>query len=182
LRALGEHPDVGRVFQATLPRLDGKKIRLPKDTKGKVVVLDFWSTRVPEAEVYARRLRKVYENHKGAALIVVGINLDQESRKDAVMKFIRKHNLGWTHTFSGLGVMDPTALQTGLVAREHAVAGLIPNWWVIGKDGKVISDDAFSTQEDPDKLEMLVKKALAREVNQSQDPEAKEDGQEEEKQ
>jgi peroxiredoxin len=161
LRAMGEHPDVGRVLEATLTKLDGKKIQLPKDTRGKVVVLDFWSTRVPNAEVFARRVRKVHEAHKDRPLVVIGINLDDKGQKDAVMKFIRKHNLGWPQTFSGLGLMDPTALKTGLVAREEPVAGVIPNWWVIGKDGKVISDQAFSAEAEASKLDALVKKALA---------------------
>ncbi len=161
LRAMGEHPDVGKVFTAELTDLDGKKIRLPQDTRGKVVVLNFWGTWVPKAEQYARKLRNVQSRYKNQGLVVIGISLDKQSDKDKLLKFIQQYNLDWVHTFSGKSASDPVALKTGLFGEKMTVINPIPNRWVIGRDGKVISDAAMSTPDSPDRLEKLIKDALA---------------------
>lgn len=174
LRAMGEHPDVGKVFTAELTDLEGKKIRLPQDTRGKVVVLNFWGTWVPKAEEYARKLRNVQSRYSNQDLVVIGINLDKESDKDKLLKFIQQYNLDWVHTFSGKSASDPVALQTGLFGQKMTVINPIPNRWVIGRDGKVISDAAISTPDNPDRLEKLVRDALAVKYKPEEAPDAQE--------
>jgi thiol-disulfide isomerase/thioredoxin len=161
LRAMGRHPDVGKVFQAELTTLEGEKIKLPQDTRGKVVVLDFWGTWVPDAPAFARQVRKIHKAYGDKGVRVIGISLDEKSDLEKVKAFIKKYNLDWTHTFSGKYALDPTALEYGLFGREMEVVNPIPNRWVIGRDGKVISDAATDTRKDPGRLERLVQKALA---------------------
>lgn len=162
LRAMGRHPDVGKVFKAELTTLSGEKIKLPDDTRGQVVVLDFWGTWVPDAPAFARQVRRIHQTYGEKGVRVIGISLDEKSDLEDLKAFIKKYNLDWTHTFSGKYATDPTALKYGLLAREMEVVNPIPNRWVIGRDGKVISDAATDTPEDPGRLERLVKQALAK--------------------
>jgi len=144
LRRLGRHPDVGRPFVATLTRLDGTKLTLPEDLLGKVVVIDFWATWCPPCVASIPHMKAIYARHRPQGLEIVGISLD-ESRSKA-KGFVTEHGLNWVHAFSGKGWADPTTRQYDIRA--------IPSIWVIGRDGKVLSDSARSA------LEQIIEKAL----------------------
>ena len=160
LRAVGEHPDEGQLLKAQLTTLDGKTLRLPDDLKGKVVVLDFWATWIPDAEQFAQELKKLEKTFAGKDVVIVGISLDKAADKALVARFARENLCTWTQTFSGKYIDDPLAVKTGLIAADLNVVNPVPNRWVIGKDGRVVSDAASGTQGEPDRLETIVRKAL----------------------
>ena len=141
---LGRHPDVGRPFVAKLPLLDGKTLNLPDDLKGKVLVIDFWATWCMPCIEEIPNMKKLYKKYKPRGVEFVGISLD--SNKKTLTNFISDRKLKWLHTFSGKGWSDPTA-------RKYGIGG-IPSIWVVGKDGKVVSDAARG------RLERLIKQAL----------------------
>lgn len=145
LRQLGKSPDIGKPFTATLTKLDGTKLTLPDDLRGKVVVLDFWATWCGPCIQSIPHLKSLYARYKPQGVEIVGISLDQDLRKLNVC--IETNQIGWIITYSGKGWEDPTAGRYGISA--------IPSIWVIGKDGKIVSDDARPT------LEETIKKALS---------------------
>jgi hypothetical protein len=51
-----------------------------------------------------------------------------------LIDFVKENQLSWIHTYSGKYWNDPTG-------RKYGIRG-IPSIWVIGKDGKIVSNDA----------------------------------------
>lgn len=143
LRRMGRHPDVGKPFAVKLTRLNGRKLSLPGDLLGKVVVIDFWATWCGPCVGEVPHMKKVYEKYKNKGVEFVGISLDR-TRRD-VERFVKSRQINWIHTYDGRA--NPAADKYGINA--------IPSLWVIGKDGKVFSDSARG------RLEQTIVKALA---------------------
>ena len=123
---------VGKEFTASLTKLDGKKLNLPKDLLGKVVVIDFWATWCGPCVRELPHMKELYNKYKSKGVEIVSISLDKD--KSRLEKFISQHKITWIQTFTGKGWEDPTARKYNINA--------IPSIWVIGKDGKVVSDHA----------------------------------------
>jgi thiol-disulfide isomerase/thioredoxin len=126
----------GKEFAAELTTLDGKTLSIPKDTLGKVVLVDFWASWCPPCLELVPHMKQLHEKYKDKDFIIVGISLDTD--KNALKKFITDQNLSWIQTYSGKGWKDPTAQKYGIDG--------IPSVWVIGKDGKVISTNAVNNE------------------------------------
>jgi thiol-disulfide isomerase/thioredoxin len=135
----------GKPFEAELTLLDGKKLKLPDDMKGKVVVVDFWASWCGPCRQFAKELKKFYDKYKDKGVEVIGINIDTD--KGDMESYLKEHpDYTWKQAYTGLGWQDPTAQKYGINA--------IPSVWVIGKDGNVVSDNARGD------LEGIVEKAL----------------------
>ena len=63
----------------TLSDIDGKKVRLG-DFKGKVIVLNFWSTTCAPCVAEIPSLNTLYRDQKGSGLVVLGISVDRSSK------------------------------------------------------------------------------------------------------
>jgi thiol-disulfide isomerase/thioredoxin len=145
----------GLPFSAVLTRLDGKKLSLPDDLRGKVVVVDFWATWCPPCVASIPHMKQLYAKHKSHGLEIVGISLDNS--RPALEKMIKERGMNWVHTFSRLGWNDPTAQRYGIRA--------IPMIWVVGRDGKILSDgatnpNASTLKEALAPLDRIVEEAL----------------------
>jgi thiol-disulfide isomerase/thioredoxin len=134
LRKAGKSVDLGKPFKATLTLLDGKKLTLPDDLKGKVVVVDFWATWCMPCVMAMPDMKAAYKKYKDQGVQFVGISLDEKDDKAKVAEFVKQQEIAWPIAFSGQGWEDPTARQYGIAS--------IPSVWVVGKDGLVVSDDA----------------------------------------
>lgn len=130
LRQAGRKPP----FYAKLALLDGKELNLPDDLLGKVVVVDFWATWCPPCRAYLPKMKEFYARYKGKGVEFLGISLDKANGLNELQEFIKTNDIGWLHTYSGKYWDDPTA-------RHYGIGG-IPSVWVIGRDGRVVSDDA----------------------------------------
>jgi thiol-disulfide isomerase/thioredoxin len=145
------HPDIGRDFTAKLVKLDGTPLNLPADLKGKAYVVDFWATWCGPCVASQPEMKEIYKKYKDKGLEIVGISLDEN--KDDVVGFVKTNEIPWIQTWSaGEKWAKPIALKYGIAA--------IPSVWVVGKDGKVVSDNARSDEDSPNKLEETVKKSL----------------------
>ncbi len=136
LEVEGLNPYMGRLMTARLVRMDGSTMTLPRDTLGKFTVVYFWS--MEESGLGEHKGKRdldympIYKTLRDAGVAIVGVNLDTD--RASVGKFIRDANEGmdWTQTCSGLGLKDPTFL--------HYPATTLPAYWLIGPDGRAISN------------------------------------------
>ncbi len=144
VRQNGRHPDIGKPFETELVRLDGVKIKLPDEFKGKVVVIDFWASWCGPCRDLMPHMKELYAKYSQQDVVFIGISLDHT--REALDEYLKTAELPWIMTYAGQP-QDPTAQKYGISS--------IPNVWVVGKDGNVISDNAESN------LEEIIQKALS---------------------
>jgi len=139
-------------FEGELTALDGKTLRFPDDTKGKVVVLDFWATWCGPCVASLPHIREVHEQYKDRDVLVIGVSCDSpmgketpETNREKVAGFIKTKDLSWTQTYSG---------SWPQVATKYGV-GSIPTVFVLGKDGRILSTTARGRESE------LIERALA---------------------
>ena len=118
----------------TLEALEGEKVSL-KDTKGSVVVIDFWATWCGPCQKSLPGLEKLYTEMKGKGLKVFAVDLREE--KKPVAENVKKLEL----------TMPVLMDKDGAVAKSYKVTG-IPQTVVIGKNGKVAKVLIGSGNED----------------------------------
>jgi peroxiredoxin len=129
--------------------LDGKPMKL-SDYRGKVVVLEFGSSRCSPCVTFGRHLRKLIDQYAGRPFAGVGINLDKD-RKEA-KAFVEENKFTWPTFWNG------STGSAGGIAKDWNVSA-IPTVYVIDHAG-VIRSKARGPELDP-LIEELVKKAEA---------------------
>ena len=142
LLGIGRKP----TFRAKLTKLDGSSMSLPDALLGKVVVIDFWATWCRPCLQSLPHMKQLYTRYKSKGVEIVGISFDRDGKKKMLVDFVKKHQLNWIHTYSGKYWNDPTGRKYGISS--------IPSIWVIGKDGRIVSNNARGN------LESVVNQAL----------------------
>ncbi|MBI3988531.1 MAG: TlpA family protein disulfide reductase [candidate division NC10 bacterium] len=117
--------DVGRPApDFTLPDLDGTTRKL-SDYRGKVVLLNFWSTWCTPCRTEMPSMQRSFERHKGNGLEILAVSLNVEG-KPPVEQFMKELKL----TFKAL--LDPKK-EVATIYRIYA----LPTSYVIDKQGKI---------------------------------------------
>ena len=129
--------------------LDGKAMKLSA-YRGKVVVLEFGSSRCSPCVTFGRHLLKLIDQYAGRPFAGVGVNVDKD-RKDA-KAFVEENKFTWPTFWNG------SAGSAGGIAKDWNVHG-IPTVYVIDHAG-VIRSKARGPEFDS-LIEELVKKAEA---------------------
>jgi peroxiredoxin len=106
-----------------LPNLSGNQVTL-SDYKGKVVVLDLWATWCPPCRVEIPFLVELYEEHKDAGLVVVGIGLDDGGAN--VLRPFAEQN----------GITYPILVGNRDVAQAYKLKG-IPTTFILDREGRI---------------------------------------------
>lgn len=130
-----------------LKNMDGKTVKL-SDTKGSVVVLDFWATWCPPCRAGLPHLAKAAEKYASKGVTVYAIN--QQEERETVAGFLAEQKL------SLVALLD----TDGVVGKKYAVSG-IPQTVVIGRDGKVqkvfVGFDESDTNSLPEAIEAALR-------------------------
>lgn len=106
--------------------------------KGKVVLLNFWATWCVPCVLEMPALERLNQILGPKGLVVLGINMDNQSKREDVQKFVRSYTL----TF-------PIALDPSFsTPKLYGVTGF-PETFFIGRDGKfkAIADPGSSRED-----------------------------------
>jgi thiol-disulfide isomerase/thioredoxin len=123
----------GKPFALSGPALDGKSVVDVASLRGRVVAVVFWATWFRPSVDETPQLVELYEQHHPKGFEIVGLNLDSEGVP--IANFLKEHRVTWPQ------ISDPGGMEDGKAAREFGITapGTI---FLIGKDGKVISNSA----------------------------------------
>lgn len=105
---------------------DGATLSLA-DYKGKVVVLDFWSTSCGVCVSELPLLKELLSKHGKQGLAIVGVSLDEDVKP--LREMIALKGIGWPQLFDGKGFQGP-------VAGLYNVRGT-PSYYVLDRGGRI---------------------------------------------
>jgi len=127
------------------------KVHKLSEYKGRVVVLDFWATWCPPCRQAMPHVQKLHERFEKRDVLVFGISCGERSDPVATPARYMKEQ-GFTYRLLVKGEN---------VAHAYMVQG-IPTFYVISKDGKVLSASSGFDPKGADKLAEQIEKELAR--------------------
>lgn len=127
---------------------DGNKVKI-SDFEGKVIYLDFWATSCAPcvAEIpFANNLQQKLKDEEDFVFIALSFDRNMEYAK----KIIKEREFKVVHLFEPKGMNSE-------IARAYNING-IPRYFIIDKEGNLISEDAKRPSDHPENLlrEMLL--------------------------
>ncbi|QKG80778.1 TlpA disulfide reductase family protein [Tenuifilum thalassicum] len=122
------YAEIGKpAINFTLPDIKGNPITLDS-LKGKVVLLDFWSSNCGPCLLEIPHLKNLYKEFNPKGFEIVGISMDKN--KDAWIKTVNMYNITWPTVSDLKSVYGKVALEYGV--------NFYPTYYIIDRDGKVI--------------------------------------------
>lgn len=111
----------------TLKDLAGNKVSL-QDFKGKIVLLNFWTTWCPSCIIEMPEINSTYSKYKDKGFVVLAVNITaQEKSSKVVEEFIEEKGYGFPV------LMD----EEGEVSLTYGISS-IPTSFIIGPEGEII--------------------------------------------
>src|SRR5208283_463957 len=129
--------------QFTLNDISGKQVSL-SDYRGKVVLLEFFTSWCYPCQTIAPGLQTVYGKYEGRGFIVIGISLKEGFELASLKSFIEKYK-----------ILYPTLIDDGKASRNYAVFS-IPTSFLIDRQGKVRNKHMGSIED----FSMLLSKEI----------------------
>ncbi len=140
----GLNPQVGEFCENRLRKLDLVGVEAPElrltdlkgdpaniaDSKGKVLLIDFWATNCPPCLAEFPKLKQLYADKHEEGFEVLGISLDESP--DTVEAFQAQAKLPWRMVCN-----DEQVRQ----AREKYKVRTIPSLFLVGRDGRISQVD-----------------------------------------
>lgn len=109
-----------------LPDMTGKPVRL-SDFRGKVVLLEFWTTWCPPCKLAIPELNDLYTKYKDSNLVILSVSMDEDI--GIVKDFMEEYEILFPVLFDDKGIFEnfgvytiPTALvidEEGMVLEHH---------------------------------------------------------------
>ncbi|NII29060.1 AhpC/TSA family protein [Pseudoflavitalea sp. X16] len=112
------------------PDSAGNMVRLA-DFKGRYVLLDFWASWCGPCRAENPAVLKAYNTYKDKSFTVLGVSLDETSKRQAWLQAIEKDGLPWTQVSDLKGWNNAAARLYGVMA--------IPQNYLIDPSGKIIA-------------------------------------------
>ena len=128
---------------------DEAKVFSPADLKGKVVVVDFWTTWCPPCKVEIPEYHRIMERVNNPDLTFVGVTFDSETPED-VLPFMKE-----------LKMTYPVTLANDAVDQGFGGHGGYPTTFLIGRDWKVYKQFVGVNESKMKELEEGINELLA---------------------
>ncbi|HYC84491.1 MAG TPA: TlpA family protein disulfide reductase, partial [Chryseosolibacter sp.] len=144
---VNKNPQVGdKVVDFSLPNPEGRLVSVG-DYKGKVLLIEFWSSRCGPCRVENPRLVELYQKFRGSGFEILGVGLEDD--RDAWLKAIETDGIPWEN------VSDLKA-DENVAAMVYGVSA-IPDNVLVDRNGLII-ERRISVQELKTQLETLLTK------------------------
>lgn len=103
------------------------------DFKGKVVVIDFWTTWCSWCKETTRELEKLHNNYKGRDVVFLGISMDTgSSAENKVRNFAQKNHLTYLMLIDDNGASKSYGVNkiptTYILDRDHIIKQIYPGY------------------------------------------------------
>lgn len=131
----------GQSVRLAGPTIDGGFTDIA-DKTGKVVIVQFWAAEVAGVEEHTAILQGLMQKFGPSGLTVLGVNLDAD--EDVARQFIADHKVAWDTIFHA----DPAKRRWNNPIVNYYGVRNIPTYWVIHRDGTVISTHVDVTELD----------------------------------
>jgi peroxiredoxin len=131
-----------------LPDATGKQVSLAS-LKGKLILLNFWSSRDKVTAMNNNDLLPIYEKYKSEGFEIYQVSLDEN--RDSWLQAINTQKLPWINVCDFMG-------KNTYPVRLYNITKLPANY-LIGKDSEVIGKDLFG-----EKLEEKIREGVAKEL------------------
>jgi RNA polymerase sigma factor (sigma-70 family) len=138
---------VGQTYDFSLTTLAGKKVRAV-DLRGKVVLIDCWSTSCSPCMAKMPQLKSLYEKYHPDGFEIIGVSLDVDAGR--VREACRSKGLTWPQ------VLVPPDAKTREIWYEAAGLESVPRLLLIDREGVLRADCG------PDQLAEEVTKVMNR--------------------
>lgn len=124
---------LGQDFQLEGLMLDGKKFDI-KDLKGKVVLVDFFTSWCGPCIAEIPHMKAQYEKYKTKGFEIVGVGIDEAEK---IQKIVDDHKIPWTI------VSEEKTVEKKLPSMEklHNIRSY-PTMFLIDREGKLIKNNA----------------------------------------
>ncbi|MFN0158484.1 MAG: TlpA family protein disulfide reductase, partial [Bacteroidota bacterium] len=134
----------GKVVEIKFKDIEGGEVNL-ESLKGKVVLLDFWSTTCGPCIATIPKLKRLKEKF-GKEFENIGVSLDEDIV--SVKRLLREKSIQWPQFFDGNGWHNEIAKKFGVIR--------LPTVWLIDKRGNLREVDPIE-----DSLERKIKFLLS---------------------
>ena len=104
--------------------IEGKSLRFPEDTQGKVVLIRFWTERCPHCEAEMRGLEEVFLRLQEEGFVMLAINVGQSQSSAAAFA----QRLGLSYSM----LLD----EGSLIGKRYGVTG-VPTSFMVDRQGVV---------------------------------------------
>lgn len=112
--------------------VDRRPIRFPFAYKGKVVLLDFWSTWCGPCLKEIPHLKTAYQRHHAEGLEIIGISLDQDESLLKLLPFLRDNQMTWPQICEGQSFSSS-------LCRLYKISGIPAAYLIDGDTGIILA-------------------------------------------
>ena len=110
----------------TVPTPERKSLRL-SDSRGKVVLLNFWATWCPPCREEMPAMERLYQRYKGKGLVVVALSVDVEGAT-VVIPFVNEHKFSF-----------PVGLDPKMTVAELYGVRALPSSFLVDRNGNLVA-------------------------------------------